>query len=40
MEHNQKPIDQFLQHANSNMDMLYEAMPYVNMSFKKPLAAY
>lgn len=40
MEHNQKPIDQFLQHANSNMDMLYEAMPYVNMSFKKPLAVY
>lgn len=40
MDINQKPIDQFLQHANSNMDMLYEAMPYVNMNFKKPLAIY
>ena len=40
MDTNKKPIDQFLQHANSNMDMLYEAMPYVNMNFKKPLAIY
>ena len=36
----QKPIDQFFHHCNSNTEMLYEAMPYVQFAFKRPLALY
>lgn len=40
MDTNQKPIEQFFSRRNSNMDMLYEAMPYVNLNLKKPLALF
>lgn len=40
MDTNQKPIEQFFSRCNSNMDMLYEAMPYVNLNLKKPLALF
>ncbi len=40
METSKKPIEQFFTQCNSGTEMLYEAMPYVNMSFKKPLALF
>lgn len=35
-----RPIDQFMSAQNANVDMLYEAMPYVPFRFKKPLALF
>lgn len=40
MNETQKPIEQFFHHYDANMDMLYEAVPYVQLNMKKPLAIY
>lgn len=40
MNETQKPIEQFFHHYDANMDMLYEAVPYVHLNMKKPLAIY
>lgn len=34
------PFEHFFRTQNSNTEMLYEAVPYVSMQFKKPLALF